>query len=357
MKRESFNFADEESSPCREDGNVQTRRIDKTIRPSRIELHPCEACNYDCVFCINGSWRRSKGANKEMLPYLSRDSLFRIVQDAKAIGVKELSFSGGGEPLLNPHTIEAMVLANKNGLATKLVTNGSLLTSEGDEVWLRCKELCVSINAASEGIYNQVNHPPTNGAFETVTRRVGELVECKNREQWPVRVKLIFQIIKHNYREIEAFVDLAAELGVDATLFEFPYQIAAEAMCPQAKRKDIVTQIARTAVQYEERLRVEFSEGTEHNTPGASSQLRKCMVPFCKLTISGDGGVFPCCQLADQGGEVYGDLLLGRIDHGHRLKDILDSQRAYETVIKIDPQRCPPCIPSEHRINKTFLIG
>ena len=51
----------------------------------------------------------------------------RLITDLRSVGVKSITFTGGGEPLLSPH-LEAFVnRAKLNHMEIGLITNGILL--------------------------------------------------------------------------------------------------------------------------------------------------------------------------------------------------------------------------------------
>ncbi len=73
-------------------------------------------------------------------------------------------FEGGGEPLINKHTLEALRLANDLGIKTAMSTNGRLLTPE---IAASVDYLRVSLNAGTAA-YNMVyrRHDGTIGWVE-----------------------------------------------------------------------------------------------------------------------------------------------------------------------------------------------
>ena len=87
----------------------------------KLNYHLLEACNYGCKFCF---------AHYEQKSPLSFDDMKAVVAKTASCGF----FSGinfaGGEPFLIERLPELIHFAKDCGLATSVITNGSLLTNE-----------------------------------------------------------------------------------------------------------------------------------------------------------------------------------------------------------------------------------
>lgn len=82
-------------------------------------------CNYRCLYCHNEGQEKEDCA--ETLAY---DDFLRIMNIIKGMGFQEIRFSGG-EPLVNPRTIEMIEWLDKNSdYEIGLATNSSLITED-----------------------------------------------------------------------------------------------------------------------------------------------------------------------------------------------------------------------------------
>lgn len=68
------------------------------------------ACNYKCVFCHNEGQVKFDGSYSDFLKF---DDFRFIVQSLQETGLREIQFSGG-EPFMNPETIQMIVWANNH---------------------------------------------------------------------------------------------------------------------------------------------------------------------------------------------------------------------------------------------------
>lgn len=172
--------------------------------PYDWSIYPSNACNHACSWCMFRQ-NREQFDNPGNLP---RALMLRAVEDAARLGARMIHFAGGGEPLLNPHTLEALTLAHDRGLTNVLSTNGRFLTPAIAAVSHRIR---VSLNAGSEHQHWLTNHA---GEGRSDWREILDAI----RQSAPARkrdIGLAFAVDHHNFREIYLFCQLAADLGVD----------------------------------------------------------------------------------------------------------------------------------------------
>lgn len=173
--------------------------------PIEWVVYPSNICNHACVWCMFRQNGEQFGENRKTLP---RELLLRFVRDAARLGGTVVQFEGGGEPLINTHTLEALQLANTLGIKTAMSTNGRLLTPE---VAASVDYLRISLNAGTAEQHYRTNHAGEGaGDWDEIIRRIGAAVPYKRGD-----IGLAFVIDAENYRDIPAFCALAADLGVD----------------------------------------------------------------------------------------------------------------------------------------------
>lgn len=112
--------------------------IDRLLKGERcnpvyIRIKPTNRCNHNCNYC---HYRHSYLDLDEYNPNdeIPREKMLEIVRDMKELGVKAVTFSGGGEPLLYPHIEETMQAVLDAGIDLSIITNGSLLKEKKAEI-------------------------------------------------------------------------------------------------------------------------------------------------------------------------------------------------------------------------------
>jgi MoaA/NifB/PqqE/SkfB family radical SAM enzyme len=121
------------------------------------------SCNLRCVHCFNTSGPRNRG-----FPSLSREEVGSILDQAEAVGVRDVVFTGGA-PFLHPDMVE--IAGNTlSRFPTTILTNGTLLTDRIVE-WLArtgrgsiySLEIRISLDAPSEEENDRIRG---EGSFE-----------------------------------------------------------------------------------------------------------------------------------------------------------------------------------------------
>jgi MoaA/NifB/PqqE/SkfB family radical SAM enzyme len=182
--------------------------ITRGERPYPIEwvVYPSNICPHRCTWCMF----RQNGEQFDFKVNLPRDLLLRFAEDAARLGGTVIQFEGGGEPLVNKHTLEALSLANTLGIKTAMSTNGRLLTPE---IAATVDYLRVSLNAGTAEQHWKTNHggdTTDKGDWDEIIARIAAAVPAKRGD-----IGLGFVLDADNYHDIPAFCALAAKLAVD----------------------------------------------------------------------------------------------------------------------------------------------
>lgn len=172
--------------------------------PVDWHIYPSNICNHSCNFCMF----RQNGEQFDHAVQLPRFLLLKAVDDAARTGAVLTHFSGGGEPLINKHTLPAMERAAELGLSVALSTNGSLLSPEVARV---VEFIRVSLNAGTEEQHNRTNHAnDSHSDWERILRNVEAAAGVKRRD-----LGLAFVVDQYNWRDILPFCRVASEVGAD----------------------------------------------------------------------------------------------------------------------------------------------
>lgn len=184
------------------------RQIAAGDEPYPVDWHifSSNVCPHACVWC---AYRQpSPDGHIEQVDArvtLPRALLLRAVQDAARTGAVMVHFSGGGEPLINKATPEAMELAQELGLTVVLSTNGRLLTPE---IASLVDHIRVSLNAGTAEQHYRTNHNGEGtGDWQTILENIAR-AEPRAKQD----MGLGFVVDAENYREIYTFCELAARL-------------------------------------------------------------------------------------------------------------------------------------------------
>lgn len=133
--------------------------------PIYVRIKPTNHCNHDCFYCVYkpsfaGMHALSKDREKSFdgkPSELSLEKLLEILKDFASMGVRAVTFSGGGEPLMHPDIVEVLDKAHQLGIATSLITNGQLLKDERAKAAGSCHWVRISMdyNSADQMAYSR----------------------------------------------------------------------------------------------------------------------------------------------------------------------------------------------------------
>ena len=182
-------------------------------------------CNLACAHCFVSS-----SPTNRTHEFLSLEAILPYLEEAAALGVKELYFTGG-EPFLNPEMESILEQAVQVGPVTVL-TNGLLLDPE------RCRRLSrlaertdysLDFRVSLDGYDPETNDPIRGeGTFGRILRGVSNLVEAGLNP-----VITVTEVYEQNSSESgkERFFELLRDLGVAKPRLKMlsVFQIGAEA--------------------------------------------------------------------------------------------------------------------------------
>jgi MoaA/NifB/PqqE/SkfB family radical SAM enzyme len=120
-------------------------RNGEIVAPITCEIDPSNLCQNECSFCISGD-------NKD--DTMMELSFFQnLLNELKLAGIQSITFTGGGEPTLNPDFNTMAALARAKGFKIGLITNGILLHTVYTSLF---EFIRVSLDAAVSRYYAEI---------------------------------------------------------------------------------------------------------------------------------------------------------------------------------------------------------
>lgn len=138
MGRKIYHYLDE----------VNKTRAGDYVNPISCEIDLSNKCMLDCSFCMYKNYRKKNNAN------LGKSLYEELLYELKEIGVKSITFTGGGEPLMNPNFNDMFLSAKLLGFEIGLITNGVKLDEINNPAMF--KFIRVSLDAPDGIIYYEI---------------------------------------------------------------------------------------------------------------------------------------------------------------------------------------------------------
>ena len=118
-------------------GHLQALEHGDIAVPVHVRVKPTNHCNHNCWYCAYRTDELSLGSQMEEQDNIPAQRLLALANEFMEIGVKAVTFSGGGEPLLYKALPEVIEVLAAGGVRVAALTNGSNLKGRIAEVLAR----------------------------------------------------------------------------------------------------------------------------------------------------------------------------------------------------------------------------
>ncbi|MEK7233785.1 MAG: radical SAM protein [Elusimicrobiota bacterium] len=183
--------------------------------PVHVRIKPINACNHHCWYCAYRADNLELGSTMELRDKIAHDKMDEIVGDLIAMGVKAVTFSGGGEPLLYPRLPQVVERLAKGGVRVATLTNGALLKGAAAEAFNRHGTWArVSIDA-----WDGPSYARSRGVGEDEYDKVMKNLSTFARLGSRCALGISFIVGKDNAEHIADFCRQAKEAGISSVKF------------------------------------------------------------------------------------------------------------------------------------------
>ena len=290
------------------------------IAPITIDCALTRRCTYRCTYCYG-----QLQANDEKR--MTRDVIFRFLDDAAEIGVKAISFVSDGESTCSPHLYDAILRGKANGLDMALGTNGYLLKDERlSDILPALTYLRYNISAAEPDRYAQI-HGCREKHYHKVIETIRQSVAIKNRDGLDVTLGLQMVLLPEFRDQILPLARLGRELEVDYFVIKHCSDDEEGSLGVNYDAYfDLVETLERAEAMSEPDYTVQakWSKILSHGKRCYS----RCYGPPFIMQFSGSGLVAPCGMLFNR---RYKKFHIGNIAETS-FKELWKSERYWEVI-------------------------
>jgi MoaA/NifB/PqqE/SkfB family radical SAM enzyme len=214
-------------------------------RPTMVNLESTLGCNLECIMC--GSHLSGVTKKRRVMP----EALIERVREQVLPGVRDLSLTVAGEPLMTPKLSTFLALAEEMGAELQLNSNATLIKDDAliRRVLQSSSVLKFSLDAPTARTYESIR---VGSDFEKVTGNIRQVVRIRQelpRDRRP-RLAICMILMRRNIDELVEMVELVHALGVDrlelAHLTVFDPELDAESLRHHAQRSDRMIRAARS---------------------------------------------------------------------------------------------------------------
>lgn len=315
------------------------------IAPITIDCALTRKCTYRCVYCYG-----QLQANDEKR--MTKDVIFRFLDDAAEIGVKAISFVSDGESTCSPYVYDAIIKGKMNGLDMALGTNGFLLKDERlNDILPHLTYIRFNVSAADHQHYAKIMGCEKE-CFQKVYNTIKECVKIKKEKKLSVTVGLQMVLMPQLANQIIPFARLGRELEVDYSVIKHCSDDEIGSLGVDYSQYAQLTGILKEAESYSTDnylVKVKWSKILS----GGKRRYRQCYGAPFMVQFSGSGLVAPCGMFFNKRYKKYHidnivDTSFKRIWQGERYWEVMNLLASEEFNAQ---QQCPTlCL--QHKINE-----
>lgn len=290
------------------------------IAPVTMDCALTRRCTYRCVYCYG-----QLQANDEKR--MTRDVVFRFLDDAAGIGVKAISLVSDGESTCSPHLYDAIARGKANGLDMALGTNGYLLKEERLGEILPCLSyLRFNISAGEPKRYAEIMGCPEE-AFHKVCRTIKKCVEIKRVRGLGVTLGLQMVLMPAFRDQVLPLARLAKELGADYLVIKHCSDDETGSLGVDYSQYDDLAGLLKQAEAISDPKTLISVKWSKILSKGVR-RYHQCFGPPFIIQLSGSGLVAPCGMLFNS---KYKKYHIGNIVDAP-FKEIWKSERYWEVM-------------------------
>ena len=186
--------------------------VETILPPIHIRIKPTNVCNHKCWYCAYKAKDMQLGKDMNESDFIPERKMFEIIDDISEMGVKAVTFSGGGEPFCYPFMEETLERLITNGIPFASLTNGSRLNGKLAEIcaahgkWIR-----ISIDGWDDGSYADYR-----GIKGTQFTKLMDNMRNFKRLGGKCCLGVVIVVDKKNVCHLRDLVSQLREIGVDS---------------------------------------------------------------------------------------------------------------------------------------------
>lgn len=187
----------------------------KVSAPLYVRIKPTNTCCHNCFYCVYNPWFSSIHPESNRSDSIPREKMLEVLNDLKEMGVKAVTFSGGGEPLTYPHIIETLKIILDSKIQLSMITNGQNLKGEAAELLANANWIRVSLDYPDAETFSKIRGKPKE-LFNEIKENLKNFSQIK-KPSCSFGVNCV--VNEHNYDKLFEIAKLCKELGIDNLRF------------------------------------------------------------------------------------------------------------------------------------------
>lgn len=261
------------------------------LAPVHIRVKPTNLCNHKCWFCAYRTDDLALGAQMQEKDSIPREKMLALAGEFVEMGVKAVTFSGGGEPLLYPPLPEVIDILAAGGIRVAALSNGTHLKGRMADAfakhgtWIR-----ISLDAWDNESYIQ-----SRGARPHEFSRLLDNLRAFSERDTQCVLGVSFIVTHENHQHIAEVCNLLKGCGVSHVKLSgavVSNDVKGNNTYHQSIKEEVARQIALAQPSINEKFTI---LNHYHDLPDRfEKSYEQC--PFLRFltAIGADGNVYTC---------------------------------------------------------------
>lgn len=324
---------------------AHTDRVEAMLRgelvyPVSVEIDLTLKCNHACEWCSFDGWRQANWVD------MPEGRAVSLMGELAEVGVKSVTLTGGGEPLVHRGALDVMHAIVRHGMEFGVVTNGWMLKGPVAEfIAAHATFVRVSLDAGTSDTHQRIHKAPMP-QFETILEQMRDVRDWSEETGNTLTIGASFCVFDSNVSEMEMAASAVRNAGGDYLEVRPVYPTTW-----RGGRQDDAglspenIEFAKSTLDH---CRKVF-DGTDFRVIGLIDRFdavqsfrhrdfyESCRITNLSTVISADGQIYACCvhrglpQFA--GGSIF-DRPFKEVWAGTQRRAVSDN---------IDIDKCPKC--------------
>ena len=265
----------------------------KTTAPVYVRVKPNNVCNHHCTYCYFGEGNENNVSEnfifKDQIP---RNKMMEILDDFKDIGVKAVTYSGGGDPLIYHSIIETLHKTLENGIDLSMITNGQRLDGERVELLSHAKWVRISLDSNNAKLFADTRKVPEVW-FDELLGKIENFAQKKDST-----CELGINYVVHNGNAMDVYdsIKLFRGLGVNHIKLTPMWDKEGFKEYHANTKESVLTQIARAREEFlGNGFLIYDTYGVDFDTAGVCNRTySRCHMMQILPVIGADSKVYHC---------------------------------------------------------------
>lgn len=258
---------------------------------------------------------------------ITKDGIFRFLDDCKELDVRGISLVSDGESTLSPIFVDTIKRGHENGISMAVGTNASMLNEGKLREILPCLTyLRVNFSAGERKRYAEIMGVKES-MYDKVCSNITTMMKIKKEMGLKVTIGMQMVLMPQDRDQIIPLAKLGKELGVDYSIIKHTSDSEDGALGVDYSKYKEFYHLLEEAERYSEGSYKVAIKWGKIKAEGKRTYER-CYGPPFLIQLSGSGLVAPCGMLFN---ERYSKFHMGNICE-ESFKDIVRGNRYWEVI-------------------------